>query len=432
MNNLIEQVLVEQNPHWTESLSRENQFERLCFSQTTQHLALEEIQIVTGIRRCGKSTLLQNFIQHLQKTQDPKTIFYLNLDDPNYTELKQDPRHLYTLVTSAEKLTKQKIQYLFLDEIQNVSGWESYVKSVYDRRRFKKIVVTGSNSALLNSDYANLLSGRYLETRLYPLSYRELLLPQGIDTPLLLNKYPEKALALVDSMLQMGGFPRVHCVEAKTEQRQLLQSYYETILLKDCMQTQKIRDTKTFSELTHYLMSNLAAPYSYNNLAKAIGSNENTVQQFIHTLENVYLLQEVKPFSYSLKTQTKAKKKIYCIDNGLVSSVAFQVSANHGKLFENLVYTELKKQGGEIYYSPETKECDFIWRKDRASIAIQVCYDLTATNRSREIDGLLQTMEKWNIPKGVLITYNQAEKISPRCDAIPFWKFFLDPLTVSF
>lgn len=424
MNSQYEQTLLEQNHHW-EGAPYVHAFLRSHEVKAVSQLNLQEIQVITGIRRAGKSTLLQTMMNQLIKQQDPHSILYINFDDPNYTSVRTDASQIYSVITAAETITQKSIQTLFLDEVQNVEGWEQYVKSVYDSERFKKIVVTGSNSNLLNGDYATLLSGRYIKTHIYPIAFHELLQNSSITTYQQLIKKKTVALKHIKTLLQYGGFPRIHCISENDQRVELLKTYYETILLKDCIANHKIRDTSTLIQLAHYLMTNPAALYSYNNLAKSVESNENTVREFIQIFQNAYFFDEIKSFSYSMREQLRSNKKMYCIDNGLVTATAFQFSDNFGKLFENLVYTELKKTSdANIYFFNDQKECDFILHDSKNTIAIQSCYQLTAENRTREIAGIQAAMKKFSSKKGLIITFDNEEKITSNIHAVPFWKYF--------
>lgn len=420
----IEQTLVEQNPHWN-NIAYKHTFARLHDKHAINDLAISEIQIITGIRRSGKSTLMQTLINHLIKSVNPKSILYINFDDPNYTEACRDAKSFYNIITASEKLTRQKIDYVLLDEIQNMNEWEKYVKSVYDSKKFKKIIISGSNANLLNSEYATLLSGRYLKTHIYPLSFQELLLNKNIKNRMELISEKSTALSLVDQLLTMGGFPRIHCLSDDQQQLKLLKNYYETILLKDCIANHNVRDSAILTQLSHYLINNISCLYSYNSLYKALGSNENTIQNYIHILKDAYFIHQLTQYSYSLKTQTKSKKKAYCIDNGLISAATFKFSSNHGKLLENLVYTELKKHNyDQIFYNNDTNQCDFIVHSEKKSLAIQVCYQLDENNIKREINGLKTAMKKFNIQQGIIITYDDDRNLHNNIKAIPFWQYF--------
>lgn len=422
----LEAALIEQNPHWS-GRKYTHAFQRKHDREAISDLSLQEIQVITGIRRCGKSTLLQTQINALMQDIDPRSILYLNFDDPNYTEIYTNAAKIADLVLAAEKITQQSTRYVFMDEVQNVSAWEQYVKSVYDSQRFTKIVISGSNGDLLKSDYATLLSGRFIERHLYPLSFQEILLNYGITDKLTLAQQKPKVLAIVDELLEFGSFPRIFQIAQTAQKRKVLQSYYDTILLKDCILNHQVRDTKLLMTLTHYILNNITSLYSYNSLGKAIGSNENTIQQFLQHLQNAYFIDELRQYAYSLKTQSRAKKKPYCIDNGLINVVTFRFSQNAGILLENLVYTELKKNGfSELYYFNDEKECDFIIHKRGAPMAIQVCYELTAQNQKRELYGLEAAMKTFNIEQGVIITYNQTVQLTEQILAVPFHTFFFE------
>lgn len=420
----IEQTLVEQNRHWSHAPYQQH-LKRLHDQKVIDQFDLDEIQVVTGIRRCGKSTLLFSLINHLMQNTDPQSILYINFDDPNYTEVCNNASELHSVITTAEKLNGRKIHYLFLDEVQNLNAWEKYVKSSYDSQRFKKITVTGSNADLLNSQYASLLSGRYVKYHLYPLSYAELLKNNKITNLHELIKNKSTALALTDQLLNFGGLPRIHSIQEEEKCLTLLKNYYETILLKDCIANHSVRDTKLLMNLAHYLMTNISSLYSYNSLGRALNTNENTVQNFIQIFQNTYFISELQQFSYSLKTQAKSRKKIYCIDNGLITAVSFKFKNDFGKLFENLIYSELQKTGkGSIYFMNDEKECDFILHNENNTIAIQACYEMNSNNRERELSGLHLAMDKFNIPRGIIITYDQEEMITDTLHVVPFWKYF--------
>lgn len=420
----MEKALILHNKHWNNE-KYPDLFRRDIFDAVYKKLKLKEVHVLLGIRRSGKSTLFKLLINHLSEKIDPKGILYVNLDDPFFSDVWKDPKELYRIIETAEKITGEKLEFLFLDEIQNVTGWEKFVKSVYDAGTFKKIFITGSNSSLLKGDYAKLLSGRYITDSVYPLSFGECLANKGIKSYLDLVSNKPKVLGLLDDLLNNGSFPEVFKTKEPDLKRELLLNYYETIILKDCVANHNIRDIKTFKELSYYLISNIAAPYSYNSLARAVKGNENTVKEFVNVLEDSFLLKEVRNFSYSLKAQSKAKKKVYCIDNSFMNTVSFKFSENRGMLLENLVYTEILKSGySEVYFYNEYKECDFVLKKGKELIAVQVSYEMGESNRDREVDGLLTTMRKLDIPKGYIITYDTEGSINENASIVPFWKFY--------
>ncbi|MDF1653641.1 MAG: ATP-binding protein [Coxiellaceae bacterium] len=425
---MFEKVISQQNPHW-HSGSYLNLMQRNYLPDLIKTLNLKEMQILQGIRRSGKSSIFLLLINHLLQTEEAKTIFYVNLDDPFFEDLHNDPKLFYQLIDTAEKLTGTTIQYLFLDEVQNVEGWEKFVKSIYDAEKFRKIWITGSNSSLLNSDYAQLLTGRYFSKMIYPLSFNEMLLNREINDKITLEQRRSEALHLVDHMLYHGAFPRIYQMidEDPSIIRELLLNYYNGIILKDCLasKSKDIRNVKLFQDLALYLINNNACNYSYNKLAKLFGGSDITYKEFIGVMQNAYLFKEINQFSHSLKTQVRTNKKIYTIDNGFVWSMSIKLSKDQGRLLENLVYTELVKAGSdEIYYAQDSGECDFITKQGNKLTAYQVCYQLTPENRQREFHGLQKAMEKWKIKQGFIITLQQEENnTNNNASVLPFWKW---------
>jgi len=306
-----------------------------------------------------------------------------------------------------------------LDEVQAIYGWERYVKSAYDSGEFVKIFITGSNSSLLSGELATLLSGRYISTQIFPLSFKEILEINGIDSPIRLHQELPKVLNMLDNMMMHGSFVEVF-QQNEEFKREILASYYETILLKDCVANNSIRDVKSFKELSFYLLANITSLYSYTSVGKAIGIHDKSAKEYISYLEDSYICHELKHFTYSLKEQQNSKKKIYFSDNGFVL-LSFRFASNYGKLLENLVYTELLKRGFEIYFYNKEFECDFIAQKDNKKIAIQACYELNEQNRKREFNALYKLPIE--VDEKYIITYNQAES-GDDVKVVRFWEYF--------
>ncbi len=412
----MKNILIAQNAHWEKPYV--SLYERTVFANLLTCLKTKHIQVLQGIRRSGKSSLFKMLINHLSQQVDAQEILYLNLDDPFFTQYANDPKGFYKIVQTAEKLTQKTVKYLFLDEVQAISGWEKYVKSVYDNDRFTKIFVTGSNASLLNSEFATLLTGRYLSIKVYPLSFKELLHINGINNFLALNKQLPKVLKIVDDMMQYGSFVEIYQMDTDLK-RDLLSSYYDTILCKDCIANNAIRDSRAFRDLAFYCLTNLTALYSYSSLSKAVKLNDRTVKEHLSVLESCYLFGELNTFSYSLKTQINNKKKLYLCDNGFLA-LSYSFSANYGKLLENLVFTELQKMGYDIYFYNKARECDFIAKKDNKTLAIQVCYELSEQNKYREINGLLKL--PFAVDEKYIITYNQSDELEG-IKVISFWEY---------
>ena len=418
----MEKLLYSQNRHWQNRYLEKpykGLYNRDILQTIINRLELKQIEAIQGIRRSGKSTLFKLIINHLSKSCDPKEILYINFDDPFFIPFYKEPTKLYSVIETAQKITGKRVKYLFLDEVQSIIGWERFVKSVYDQELFKKIFITGSNATFLNSKLAKLLSGRYLSSIVYPLSFAEILKIKGFNGYLDMLERSYEVLQIVDNMLKFGSF--VEVFESKDEfKRDLIKSYYDTIILKDCVANNSIRDVKSFQELSYYAISNIGSLYSYNSLSKAINISDISVKEYINILEDSYLLKELKHYSYSLKEQNSSKKKLYLIDNGFMM-LNFNFSQNLGLKLENLVFTELLKSGFELYFFNKNYECDFIAKKDNKLIAIQVSYEINEKNIKRELNGLKKL--PINCDEKYIITYNESKEID-NIKIVPFWEFF--------
>jgi predicted AAA+ superfamily ATPase len=308
-------VLISQNGHWQKPY--QNLYSRKVFELLLENVSVRHIQVLQGIRRSGKSSLFKLLINQLLHSVDAGSILYVNLDDPFFIQYANNPAGLYEIIQTAETLTQKKIQYLFLDEVQAISGWEKYVKSMYDSELFKKIFITGSNSSLLSGEFATLLTGRYLSRQIYPLSFNEILRINDIDTFMRLNEELPKVLKIVDDMMTYGSFVEVYNAPDAIK-REIISSYYEAIFFKDCVANTGIRDIKGFKELSFYLTSNIVTLFSYSSLARVVKLSDVSVKDYIYALGSSYLFSELNQFSYSLKEQASTKKKLYLTDNSFM------------------------------------------------------------------------------------------------------------------
>ena len=418
----MEKILISHNRHWRNQYS--NLYPRAILQKLIRNLSIKHIQVLQGIRRSGKSTLFKLLINHLilSQSENPQEILYINLEDPFFIKFRKSPEKFYDIIETARKLTGNKIKYLFLDEVQAIAGWEHFVKTAYDNNIFKKIFITGSNSSLLNGQYATLLTGRYLYNMVFPLSFAEILNINEITSYLKLIEEKPKVLAIIDNMLKYGSF--VEVFQNKEEfKRDIISTYFDTILLKDCAANNNVRDISSFKALSYYLISNITSLYSYKTLAKAVNIHDKTVREYVRYLQDAWLLSELKQFSYSLKEQQNNRKKPYLIDNGFIN-LSFKFSSKSGVLLENLVFTELLKAGNELYFFNKEFECDFIIKnQDNSLAAIQVCYELTDQNEKRETRALNKMEKLFNVKSKLIITYNQEDTLAG-LKVIPFWKYF--------
>lgn len=341
--------------------------------------------IVSGIRRCGKSTLLY---QVLKKRH--AEALYVNFDDPRLYDFElSDFQKLDGLIKEAGN------NVLMFDEIQIIKGWERYVRQKLDEKY--KVFVTGSNASLLSSELGTSLTGRHITKELFPFSYDEFCRFKGFKT--------DESSVL--EYMRYGGFPEF----LKKGSEEILIQLLDDILVRDIAIRYGIKDTRGLKRLTVYLLSNIGNLTSANKLREPSGiSSTTTVLEYLSHLEQSYLISLVPLFDYSLKKQSINPKKIYAVDMGLVKANVSMLKVDEGHKLENMVYNSLRSRYKEIYYHKGKGECDFIvLDKGEISQAIQVCFYLNPDNRERELTGLVDALRKYNLAEGIIVTLSQED-----------------------
>jgi predicted AAA+ superfamily ATPase len=319
----------------------------------------------------------------------------------------------------------------FFDEIQNVKKWEMFVRRMQERGF--KFFVTGSNASLLSKELATKLTGRTVMLELYPFSFNEYLTFKGYSldrSNLFLTQERGKIKRLFNEYLEKGGMPEY----LKYKEDTVLKRVYEDILYRDIVARYEIKEIKALRELGFYLLSNIGNLFSYNKLKGALGlGSVNTVKSYAEYLENAFLIFPVNVFSYSLKQQFIAPKKIYCIDNGLANAISFRFSKNQGSFLENLVFLELKRRYPEIYYykTRNNLEVDFLLKEAGTTKAlIQVTQSLSNIQvRQRELKALGLAMEELKLNKAIILTEEEEEQIRLKNKIIqvkPVYKWLLE------
>ena len=343
--------------------------------------------IVSGIRRCGKSTLLFQLL----KGKYPDAL-YLNFEDPRLYEFEfKDFTRLDALITVS------KVKVLFFDEIQIIKEWERYARHKLDEGY--KLIITGSNASLLSEELGTKLTGRHITKELFPFSFNEFCL---------FNKRKASSDSLLKYM-QTGGFPEY----VKNGTDEILNQLFDDILVRDIAVRYGVRDVKTLKRMALYLISNVGKLITGNKIKTLfeIGST-STVMEYFSYLENSWLLHLVPKFSYSLRKQLVNPRKIYAIDTGLVSANSGSFSEDSGRKFENLIYLHLRRKYKEIYYFSEKGECDFIvFNKGKVREVIQACFQLNPDNLDREVNGLFEALAFFKLRTGIIVTINQKESI---------------------
>jgi len=342
--------------------------------------------LVSGIRRCGKSTLLFQLL----KERYPDAL-YLNFEDPRLYEFE---RKDFVRLDKVIGETGSKV--LLFDEIQIIPEWERYVRQKLDEGF--KLVITGSNASLLSRELGTKLTGRHITKELFPFSYREFNL---------FLRFEPSADSLLQ-YLQKGGFPEY----VKQGANEILNHIFDDILIRDIAVRYGIRDVKTLQRLALYLVSNVGKLFTANRLKGLfeVGS-VNTITEYLSHLEDSYLLHFIPKFSYSLRKQMVNPRKVYAIDTGMISVNSGSFTDDNGRKLENLVYLHLRRKSKEIYYFAEKGECDFVVFSNAVVVeVVQVCFDLNPDNLERELNGLVEAMTLFNLGEGKIVTIHQKDR----------------------
>ena len=391
-----------------------------------------EIIIITGIRRGGKSSLMRLISNDLIEKYDilQDNILYLNFEDERFTYFDiNDFEQVYEIFLELYHPVGRK--YFFLDEIQNVKGWEKWLNRLYEFEDLK-IFVTGSNATLLSSEIATALTGRNRQLIVYPFSFNEFLSLRNYsitEKDFYLREKRIEIKRLFDEYLKLGGFPEVLKISDNT----LLEQYLKDIIYRDVIARYSIRNIKEIKELTLFLASNIGTIQSYNNLREMINVKSlNTIKNYLEMLENVFLFFKIDLFSFSVKKQIYNPSKIYSVDSALSNAIAFKFSENMGHIYENIVFIELQRKNKEVFYwkSKRGREVDFVIKSGlKIDEAIQVCFSFTdKKTRDRELESLLSAKNELNVDNLVMITEDEkGEEVIDGATVriIPLWKWLL-------
>lgn len=398
----IRTLLVEQRE---EILGKDLGIEREKLAEISKYKDTPFPVVISGLRRAGKSTLLSQLAHKFYPEND---YFYVNFEDERFlTFTVSDFTKLHELLI--ELFGNQKI--FLLDEIQNVEGWERFVNRMINSNY--KFYITGSNASLLSKELGSKLTGRYIPVELFPFSWEEYLTFNKISVPDLTRLTTIQRGRLKNAFsdyLKKGGIAQ----SLQYPELPIHKTLYDDIINRDIGARYKLPDTKPLRELTFYLLSNIASLVSYNKLKSLLQlGSVNTVSSYIGYLEASWLLFVVSRFAYSVKKQQIANKKVYCIDTGLVKSVAFSFSEDRGKFLENTVFLNLRRLYGEdIYYYKTRKDHEVDFYLSKKKTFIQVSQSLVnPTTHQREVQALLEAMEEVEESTGMIITEDEKETL---------------------
>jgi predicted AAA+ superfamily ATPase len=412
----IKRIVRDQEEETKDTFKKEKIVNREC---ENQHLLKSNLLVILGVRRAGKSTLA-----------------HLLLKGKKYAAINFDDERLFGIeIGEMDKILDAiyqlygEIKYIILDEPQNVLGWELFVNRL---QRRKKLIVTGSNAKLMGKELATHLTGRYTDFTLYPFSFREFLRYKDFTLDLYLTESIAQTKKYLKEYTENGGLP-----ESFMMGKRYVLRLYEDIITKDIISRYRIRYNRDMKELAKYLVSNVASEFTFNRLKKMLDvKSVHTVKNYIDYLESSYLLFVIERFSYKLKQQMKAPKKVYAVDTG-IANIGFRISPDYGKLMENLVAIELLRKKSiepliELYYWKDYRhrEVDFVLKKGaKIKQLIQVCYGIDdSSTKEREVNSLLRASQELKCNNLLVITQEfegKESKNGKQITFIPLWKWLL-------
>ncbi|HPO63492.1 MAG TPA: ATP-binding protein [Candidatus Kapabacteria bacterium] len=394
--------------------------ERDVFSYAKQFLNEKIIKVITGVRRCGKSTFCHQLLEG-------QSYGYLNFDDERLMGLEAND---LDQILENILVAYPNAQYLLFDEIQNVYGWELFANRLM--RQGYNIVLSGSNSKMLSRELATHLTGRSIQIELFPFSFREYLKLKNEnydENQSNSTKKIAKIRLLLNEYIEYGGFPEINILENKNK---YLRELFDKIIFRDIVERYKIRDITTLKELGLTMINYFSYLFTYNKLSNSLQINSvNTVKEYLSYLEETYLICYLQNHSFKIKEEIRNPRKVYSIDTGLINALSTSISQNYGRKIENIVFLNEKRKENRINYFSDGKcEVDFLITNQKNEITlIQVAQDISDERTfKREIDSILKTVKNISAKKLLIINETKEEKFNidgNQIEIIPLWKYLL-------
>lgn len=393
----------------------------------------KEVVVLKGVRRCGKSTLMAQIIRELlARNVRPTSILRINLEEPLFSA-----EYSVELLEQIYRTYRERVQpegkcWLFMDEVQNIPGWESWVRGRSETEDIK-IFVTGSSSQMLSREIGTKLTGRNVSFEVYPLSFAEFLRFNNLGCVTDLEYTAKKATVrkAFHDYLKYGGFPEVVLRESADDKELLLKNYFEDLLYRDIVTRYEIRDVANLRNLAVYLLTNVAKQTSITKMKKNFTISQDKTENYVSAIMESYLLFQLQMFSHSLKSTMRAGFKPYAIDTGLRNRIAFAFSEDMGWLVENVLFCHLKRHHDEVFYYTNGSDTDFVVKEGlKISRRIQVWYDdaSVTTVPERELACFQKPLSGHESAESILVTNDLEDSIEvghTKVQCIPAVKFLL-------
>jgi len=397
---------------------------------------VNKVFAVIGPRRAGKTYLLYQIIRALlAKGLTPSDLIYVNFEDERLAPLKGE--ELQSLLDAYFELYQGKSKpHIFLDEIQNVSGWDRFVRRLHDKGF--KIFITGSNSRMLSREIATSLRGRTLTLEVFPFSFKEFIELKGVkvDEDFRYTKARHQIAKLYEEYFFSGGYPEVILAEDKAFRVRILQDYFNTVFYRDLVERYGIQNTELLRLWLNTLVANTSSLINFSKIendfkSRGMKLSKATLSYFAGYVEDAYFGFFVELFSESVRKRQVNPRKFYLVDVGIHNFLTIRAGENRGRILENLVYLALRRKTLPLFYykTGAGHEIDFIVREGKDTRLLQVCYDLSHIDTfSREKEALISGMRELGLKSGAII--NQYEKRTEeiediRIEILPAWEWLI-------
>lgn len=416
---LIKQIILEQREE-IERIFKERIIPRQIQSKISSLMGSDLIKVIMGVRRCGKSVLAHQLLTG-------ENYGYVNFDDERLSGVKSQELNDFLEVMNE---IDPNFKYFFLDEVQNVEGWELFVNRL--KRKGYNIIISGSNSKLLSKELATHLTGRHFSIELYPFSFREFLIYEDLkieEKDVFITEKRANLRRMFEKYVEIGGLPEVFKIEAWAS---YLRDLFYKIIMRDIVERYSIKYVKDLKEIALLAVSNFGSKITYHKIKRIFEvKSVHTIKNYLDYLQEAYLIFQLLPFSFKFKEQIKQPRKIYCIDTGLINALVPKATFDYGRIMENITFLELKRRGKEIYfYSQPNYEVDFLVKEGIKIIQlIQVCFSIKDEDtRKREFRSLLKGSKDLRCNELTLITCDEEkeEQIDSKIiRVVPLWKWLL-------
>ncbi len=386
---------------------------------------------VTGVRRSGKTYLCRQMIRRLiEKGTDPRSTIFINLEDPALepylgTQLLTDIYESYL-----HSLKPDGVKYIFIDEAQTIQGWERWVRSMIEKSSNVKIIVTGSSSEIMSQELSSLLTGRFMELRIQPFSFREFIDFRGEDD----NAWNEKKMqTLLLEYIETGGYPQVQYIKDPNLKDEFLKELFHSIINRDIVTRFGVREVHKLKSLVTLLLNNISSLTSVTKMKNSMNSvgikvSSTTINEYFSYLSESLIFAFIPIISYKAKDIEQYPRKLYCIDTGMIRSVKRPKRMDLGSIAENIVAMELIRRYGKenIFYWKGKGEVDFVVGSGDERQLIQVCWIMEdRKTRKREIKALFEAEKELGRSSKLILSMEESD-VDEDIETLSLWKWMLN------